>query len=256
MATLGHFDAHRQKIMTLTDWEGFDSKNLRQHLKNQKVKPSEIDQMMKQLTSSSNEEDVRVHDSIYAADNNYPGLFNRYNDLAVPGHDSFEYARTNETEYIAELFAKAVTDPEKLYADLVEEAEDDSIFEHEQLDLMEQDYLDLMLRDGSPQAELLELQKLDIQSDWAIDAQEALDRRKEQWKTLKKDIFGTKEWYEVDIESPADEQELALYEFYEEKAEKAATPQQLEELRVEYNLRIEMGDLEVCGESEQVGVGA
>lgn len=170
----------------------------------------------------------------------YSGDYLAVDEVAVPGGTNasdWDYARSNPEDHFAEMYAKAVHQPEGLYRDLITEptaelgtattrvtdATNQLAALRADPSASAQDIADAEARLAARQAEQRR-------------AQRAVDVRQQQWDFFRTDVFHTDDSDIQALVAPAGKE--AVYAEYQSRARMCQTPQQLDALRAEYRDRL------------------
>ncbi len=149
--------------------------------------------------------------------------------------ETWNYAKSNPQEHFAEVYTKAVNAPEKLHADLVELPRAAALAAHADVTRREQAIGQLENAKGDP-AQLARMQaELAAAREHAVYTDTAVKQRGEQFRIMREDVFHT---------DRAASQAVARLRFanvsparitaFQQAAEKASTPEQIEALEQEF----------------------
>lgn len=228
----------------ISGWEKMDAAALKTRLKDSGLKSAAADKKIAGLEKTrdahySEQTTVNAGDKTYQVDpysEDYLGL----NQGAIPGSlpgstsDDTEwgYAASNPEDHFAEVYAKAIHQPEALYADLVSGPA--ALLQSNEALLAAQTTKLEALRSGGASKERIkaaEAKLSALQSD--VDRARAGARMNQaQWNFFRQKVFGADDKDIQALTAPPGKE--AIYQEYKEKATMCQTPQQLDALRAAY----------------------
>ncbi len=168
----------------------------------------------------------------------YSGDYLGVDAVAVPGGSNageWDYARSNPEDHFAEMYAKAVHQPEGLFQDLMTEPQQD-VVDRDADRTRAQEELDRLRADPAhPDTSAAETALQDAQQ--ALDqARHTSDVRQQQWSFFRSEVFHTDDSDIQALVAPPGKE--AIYAEYQARAYMCQTPQQLSALREEYRERL------------------
>jgi hypothetical protein len=225
-----------QKWRDISGWENLGKGDLKKRLMDSGKSEADAD---KEIQSLQDNRDKAYYDRSQTTAggksyevNPYGSDFLGLKEGAIPGGSEWGYALSNPEDHFAEVYAKAVHQPEGLYKDLVSGPKDE--LKNKQTDLQAQkDRIAAMKTAGASADDIKKEETRQAELQTAVDkAQSASDIRQQQWDFFRKDVFHTDDSDIQALKAPPGKE--AVYDEYKQKATMCQTPQQLADLRAKY----------------------
>ena len=223
-----------QRFQAISGWHTVDSAEL---VRNQ-VSPTDMETLVKRDHHGEGDEtvgtDIVANGKIYNPWGN--GKFVAVDDTAFPDQAKYGYAKHNAKEHFAELYARAVHEPETQYRDLVESPAHAVELARAHIETVREQIAALGTQPGGGGASLPALQAA-LATATADEARKAKsqDQLGQQFRLMRDDVFHTDKSTSTAVAqmraqgTPADQ----VVEF-QRRAEHASTPAQLEAIRTEF----------------------
>ncbi len=164
--------------------------------------------------------------------NPYGGDFLGVQKGAIPGGTEWGYALSNPEDHFAEVYAKAIHQPEGLYKDLVSGPKSDLNTKEGKLK-DQKDRIEGMKAAGATPDEIKKEEELQKTLETEVaDARAAAETRQKQWDFFRQRVFKTDDKDIQALNAPPGKEDV--YKEYKAKATMCQTPQQLADLRAAY----------------------
>jgi hypothetical protein len=176
----------------------------------------------------------------------YSSGFISHNEGGVPAGEEWDYARMSYHEHYAELYAKAVHVPERLHRDLVEKpAKDVEAKDKSRRKLATR--IEQLRKSGASPAQVAKVEEQLKHAEADLEkAKREKDMHEQQWQLMREDVFGvtddavdnSADSLMKDVPKAKRKKAQKLEKEFKQRAERVATPHQLEALEKEYQAKI------------------
>ncbi len=225
-----------QDFQAISDWHKLDKAGLRSEMKDAGLGPKGRKSGLRQLEKTRDDgygdrNTLTKGQRMFEVDPYSDGYLSVNKD-AIPQGASWDYARSNPEDHFAEVYTKAIHEPEQLHADLVS-GPSAQLTDAESAVAAKQAELDFLRSNkGTPRQVRAAEAALKTANASLTTARSEKDLRQQQWQFFRNDVFKTDDRDIQALTAPAGKE--AVYDEYKALAAQCATPQQLAALRQRY----------------------
>ena len=220
-----------KKFKAAAGWQELDAAQLRKAgVSDRDIK--DLDKRHDGVTDKAKDKDIEVNGKLYTPEGT--GTYNQVDRTAIPTEvetgTRWKYAQTNAREHFAEVYAKAVHLPEKLYSDFVDRPAEAARDARAKVEEQSRAIAELKADPSTAAAEKVKTLTAEMETlkRSAESAEKAEKQRGDQFHIMRNDVFHTdKAVTAATARLRANNASDAAIRVFEARAERASTPQQI-----------------------------